>query len=203
MSRDSTLLQLYKLAAPAVEEMAVLPAIEASQEKLIDPQNPLKPIPVSHEGRMKTMDAIINTAPLFQYGLITLGALHPSATPQIYTVLRNLQGAAKRTKEVTKILREQERKARAIEDSYAAPGLAKAAAEMSPGWSPGRPRKRSVPTPKGEGGPTISAMLRDEQSVGAGVPSRQYTSFEAQSAIPGMGNKGKPPEKMTSRMKLT
>ena len=152
---------------------------------------------------MKTMDTIINTAPLFQYGLITLGALHPSATPTIYTVLRNLQGAARRTKEVTKILREQERKARATESVYATPELAKAAAELGPGWSPGRPRKRPVPAPKGDGGPVITEMLRNEQSVGAGVPSRSYTSFEAQSAIPGLGNKGKPPEKMTSGMKTT
>jgi len=203
MSRDSALLQLYKLAAPTAAEMAVLPALEATEEKLLDPKDPLKPIPVSHEGRMKTMDTIISTAPLFQYGLITLGALHPSATPQMYTVLRNLQGAAKRTKEVTKILREQERKARAAEGVYGSPELAKSAAELSPGWSPGRPRKRSVPAPKGDGGSLITQMLRDEQSVAAGVPSRSYTSIEAQSAIPGMGNKGKPPEKMTSGMRLT
>lgn len=185
--------------------MAVLPAVEQAQGKILDPQDPLKPVPVSHHGRMKTMDTIIGAAPLFQYGLITLGALHPSASPMMYTVLRNLQGAAKRTKEVTKILREQERKARAAEGVFdtPGPGVKEAAEGPAPGWSPGRPRKRAVPAPKGEGGATIAGMLRDSQSVGAGVPSRQYTSFEAQSAIPGFGNKGKPPEKMTAGMRTT
>jgi hypothetical protein len=202
MSRDAALLRLYKTAAPAGGEMNVLPALEQTQEKFLDAQDPLKPIPVSHKGRMQTMDTIINTAPLFQYGLITLGALHPSATPTMYTVLRNLQGAAKRTKEVTKILREQERKARASEGVYDTPELAKKAAELSPGWSPSRPRKRSVPAPPGETGSVVSEMLRNEQSVGAGAPPRPYTSIEQQSATPGLGNKGKPPEKMTSGMRL-
>lgn len=196
MSRDSALLRLHKLAA-AANEMAVMPAVEDNQEKIIDPHDPLKPIPVSHEGRMKTMDTIINTAPIFQYGLIGLGALHPSATPTVYTILRNLQGAAKRTKEVTKILREQERRAR-LEEGYV-----KKADGPNPGWSPGRPRKRSVPAPPGDGSTIISGELRKAQSTAAGVPARQYTSFEAQSAIPGLGNKGKPPEKMTSGMRTT